>query len=76
MSGFVLSGNAKRDLRGIVTYTAATWSRAQADKYYNILMDGYRMVARDPARGKKYDGVTENLRGFRAGQHIIFYMTT
>ncbi len=76
MARFILSDGAKRDLRAIATYTAETWSRAQADKYYNILMDACRRVAHDPAQGKKFEEVAENLRGLRAGRHIIFYMVS
>ncbi len=73
MAKFILSSSAKLDLRNIATYTATTWSRVQADKYYNMLMDACEQIAHNQARGKKYGGVAENLRGLRAGRHIIFY---
>ncbi len=75
MAKFMLSSRAKRDVRDIITYTATTWSRAQAVKYYDMLMETCRLVAHAPSRGKRYEGVAENLQGSRAGKHIVFYKT-
>ncbi|MDP2113241.1 MAG: type II toxin-antitoxin system RelE/ParE family toxin, partial [Bacteroidota bacterium] len=44
-----------------------------ADKYYFMLLENCNEVACNPALGKNYSIVTENLLGFKAGRHIIFY---
>ncbi len=74
MSKFALSAKADLDLDGIYDYTLVQWSLTQADRYHKLLMDACRQIARDPARGKRYEGIAENMRGFRVGKHIIFYM--
>jgi len=38
-----------------------------------MLLDNFNEVANNPDLGKNYSGVIENLLGFRAGRHIIFY---
>jgi toxin ParE1/3/4 len=38
-----------------------------------MLLDNCNEVACNPELGKIYSGITENLLGFKAGSHIIFY---
>ncbi len=38
-----------------------------------MLLDNYIELASNPELGKDYFMVTDNLLGFRAGRHIIFY---
>ena len=49
------------------------WSEYQSDIYYHMLLENCKEVANNPELGKNYSGVTENLFGFKAGRHIIFY---
>lgn len=65
---------AVEDLTGIWNYTADTWSEAQADEYYGMLIDACRRVAENPiAAGRRYDEVAEGVFGVKAGRHILFY---
>lgn len=73
MTTLIYSDSAKRDLRGIWDYTFAVWSKAQADKYYNSLINSCERVARNPALGRKYPQVLTRYLGYREGRHIIFY---
>jgi Plasmid stabilization system protein len=38
-----------------------------------MLIENCKEVASNPDLGKNYSGVVENLLGFKAGRHIIFY---
>ena len=73
MGKYKLTNKAVDDLTQIWNYTLNKWSENQADKYYQMLLDNFNEVANNPDLGKNYSGVIENLLGFRAGRHIIFY---
>jgi toxin ParE1/3/4 len=73
MAKYKLSNKAVDDLTRIWNYTFDKWSENQADKYYFMLLENCNEVACNPALGKNYSIVTENLLGFKAGRHIIFY---
>ena len=73
MADIKYTNKAVFDLTQIWNYTLEKWSEDQADKYYNMLIDNCREVAGNPDLGKNYSGVEENLLGFKAGRHIIFY---
>lgn len=73
MAKYKLTNKAVDDLTRIWNYTFDKWSENQADKYYAMLIDSFEQVANNPESGKNYSGVTENLFGFNAGKHIVFY---
>lgn len=73
MAKFRFTNKAVYDLTQIWNYTVDNWSEKHADKYYHMLIDNCNEVADNPELGKNYTGVTENLLGFKAGRHIIFY---
>ena len=73
MAKYKLTNKAVDDLTQIWNYTFNKWSESQADKYYQMLLDTCEGVANNSDLGKNYSGVTENLSGFKVGQHIIFY---
>ncbi len=73
MAKYHLTSKAVEDLSGIWNYTCETWSEKQADKYYAMLLDFCKELAKTPKIGKKYNEVALNLLGHKANQHIIFY---
>lgn len=73
MAKYQLMNKAVDDLTRIWNYTFDNWSENQADKYYHLLLEACNEVACNPESGKNYPVVTENLLGFKAGSHIIFY---
>lgn len=73
MAKYRLTIKAVADLTQIWNYTFDKWSENQADKYYQMLLDNCIEVAFNPDSGRNYFIVTDNLLGFRAGRHIIFY---
>ena len=73
MAKFLITKKAIQDLSEIWEYTYDKWSEKQADKYYFMLLDYCEAIAENPAIGKKYSSVMEELQGFRIAEHIIFY---
>ena len=73
MSKFRLTNKAVDDLTQIWNYTCNECSENQADIYHHMLLENCKELAYHPDSGKKYSEVAENLLGFRAGRHIIFY---
>ena len=73
MAKYQFTNKAVEDLSNIWNYTFDNWSENQADKYYLMLLENCNEVAGNPDSGKNYSVATENLLGFKAGSHIIFY---
>ena len=73
MAKFNLTKKAVEDLSDIWNYTVNKWSEQEADKYYAQLKEFCNEIAENPTVGKQYDGITSDLFGFKANQHIIFY---
>ena len=73
MANFYLTLKASDDLAEIWNYTYDEWSEIQADKYFKLLLDACQEIANHPNRGKKYDILIDNVWGYKAGEHIIFF---
>jgi toxin ParE1/3/4 len=73
MVRYKLTNKAVEDLTQIWNYTFNKWSENQADIYYRMLIENCKELACNPDLGKNYSEVTQNLLGFKAGRHIIFY---
>ena len=73
MREVIFSNKAVEDLTEIWDYTFDTWSERQADKYYELLIDFCRRLADNPDLGRAYPEIADNILGYKAGQHIIFY---
>ena len=73
MPEFKFTNKAVEDLSEIWNYTFDKWSEGQADSYYNLIIESCQKIADNPETGKNYQFILNNLFGFRAGRHIIFY---
>jgi toxin ParE1/3/4 len=73
MAKFSFSNRALDDLIEIWDYTAEEWSENQAEKYYNLIMASCMDLANNPQLGKSYNIISQNLLGYKCGEHIIFY---
>jgi toxin ParE1/3/4 len=73
MARYKFTNKAVDDLTQIWNYTYNEWSENQAEIYYQMLLENCNELAYNTDLGKKYSEVTENLLGFKAGRHIIFY---
>jgi toxin ParE1/3/4 len=67
---------AVEDLTGIWEYTCDTWSDRQADKYYSLLIEACKEIASDHRKGKSYDELAEDMKGYVVQRHIIFLKRT
>lgn len=76
MPEYYLSKKAISDIKNIWNYTCEKWSENQADKYYQMLIESFNEVSRNPKSGKDYFVIMDNLKGQKAGRHIIFYLET
>lgn len=70
---FRLTNKAVEDLSKIWNYTYEIWSENQADYYYKMLIASCQKVAENPNLGNSYDEIFQNLLGYKAGRHILFY---
>ena len=74
MRKFRLTRLAEQDLAGIWRYTLENWSRKQADKYVDGLMDACGEVTEAPDKtGSSYEHVREGYRKYHYGRHVIFF---
>lgn len=73
MAKVVFRQAAIDDLNNIWDYTCQQWSEQQADKYYATIKLACMGIGESPSIGRKYVGISENLRGLKSGKHIIFY---
>ncbi len=73
MAKYFLTNKAVEDLNDIWNYTINVWSEKQAEIYYTLLINTCNELAIKPDQGKSYEVITNNIFGFKAGQHVIFY---
>jgi len=68
-----ISKKANQDLNSIWLYTLNKWSKDQADRYYNLIMDEVEFLAQNLYSGKSKDYIKEGYRSSTIKSHIIFY---
>ncbi len=76
MAIVILRQKAIDDLNNIWDYTFEKWSEKQADKYYGVIKMSCNLIGENPDIGKEYEGIRQNLLGFKTEKHIIFYQQT
>jgi toxin ParE1/3/4 len=70
---YFLSKKANDDIENIWLYTRKNWSREQADRYFNLILDEIEYIASDLESGKDYGHIKSGYRGAKVKSHIIFY---
>ncbi len=73
MAKYFLTNKAINDLSEIWEYTYEVWSKNQADKYYNSIIEDCKELAENPILGRNYVEISDELFGLKSGNHIIFY---
>ena len=68
-----VSQAAADDLEGIWLYTIEHWSLEQADRYLNLILDGFDLIMNDPMGGRDFSHVRKGYFGTNAGSHLVFY---
>jgi toxin ParE1/3/4 len=74
MARYRFTYKAIDDLSQIWNYTCEQWSVKQAEKYYQMIIESCEDVAESPELGKNYSAIAEDLKGYKADRHIIFYI--
>lgn len=70
---FKISHEANQDIQSIWIYTYENWSKEQADRYFNLLMEEIEYVTKNPESGKDYSHVRRGYLRTRIKSHFIFY---
>ncbi len=69
----ILTPRARRDLSDIELYTAQQWGDQQRRAYMAKLEQALQDLAAFPELGRLRDDLAPGLRGYLAGEHIIYY---
>jgi len=70
---YFIRQKALEDLDAIWQYTYFQWSRQQADKYYNLLIDKIMFLAGNLDVGRKIDHIKAGYRSYSVESHVIYY---
>jgi toxin ParE1/3/4 len=68
-----ISKEAANDLIEIWQYSAEHWSVAQADRYYNLLLNEIEYLAKNPDSGIDAGHVMEGYCRSKVKSHFIFF---
>ncbi|MBO2545669.1 type II toxin-antitoxin system RelE/ParE family toxin [Salegentibacter sp. BDJ18] len=71
-----ISQQAIEDLENIWFYTLKKWSRTQADRYYNLIIEEIEFVTDNFMTGKSAEQTRKNYRVTKVKSHLIFYRKT
>jgi toxin ParE1/3/4 len=70
---YKLTPRAIQDLEDIWTYTAETWSTAQADHYTDNFVQAFETILLMPEIARERVEFTPPVRIHQTGQHLIVY---
>lgn len=70
---YIISKEALKDLENIWLYTFENWSKQQADRYYDLIIDEIENVSKNPKVGKDYSHIREGYFQSKVKSHFIFY---
>lgn len=68
-----ISEQAINDLNDIWIYTLHKWSKEQADRYYNLIIEEIEFIAHNFMIGKSVEQTRKNYRVTKVKSHLIFY---
>lgn len=72
MAAYIISEKALDDLNTIWIYTAENWSVAQANRYYNLIIDEIEFVAENFETTKDFGSIRKDYRYSKVKSHMIF----
>jgi len=73
MNQYRISKQAIEDLNNIWIYTLQKWSKEQADRYYDLLIEEIEFVGTNFMAGKSAGQTRKNYRVIKMKSHLIFY---
>jgi toxin ParE1/3/4 len=68
-----ISSKAISDLESIWIYTVDKWSKDQADRYYELLIDEIEFLRSNYYTGKSAENIRPGYRVSFVKSHIVFY---
>ncbi len=68
-----ISQQAINDLNDIWVYTFNKWSKKQADRYYDLIIEEIEFIADNYLVGKSAEQTRKNYRVTKIKSHLIFY---
>ncbi|MBD3903239.1 type II toxin-antitoxin system RelE/ParE family toxin [Chryseobacterium sp. Ch-15] len=68
-----ISKEALNDLEKIWLYTSETWSKEQADYYFDLIINEIEYLSGNPKSGKDYNEIRKGYFRSRVKSHFIFY---
>ncbi|MDG1730299.1 MAG: type II toxin-antitoxin system RelE/ParE family toxin [Algibacter sp.] len=68
-----ISKQAIDDLNDIWVYTFQNWSKKQADRYYDLIIEEIEFIADNYLTGKSAEQTRKNYRVTKIKSHLIFY---
>ncbi|PKP33113.1 MAG: type II toxin-antitoxin system RelE/ParE family toxin [Bacteroidetes bacterium HGW-Bacteroidetes-16] len=71
-----ISQKAIFDLEKIWLYTLNNWSREQADRYHNLIIDEIKFIVNNYESCPKIDYVRTGYRMSKVKSHLIFFKKT
>ena len=71
-----ISQKAIFDLEKIWLYTLNNWSREQADRYHNLIIDEIKFIVDNYESCRKKDYVRTGYRMSKVKSHLIFFKKT
>ena len=70
---YLISEQAVVDLEDIWVYTLHKWSKEQADRYHNLILEEIEFISNNYLIGKSVESTRKNYRVLRVKSHLIFY---
>ncbi len=70
---YIISNVASQDLENIWLYTFENWSKEQADRYFNLIMDEIEYISNISDSGNDYSQIRKGYLQSRIKSHFIFY---
>ncbi|WP_315055291.1 type II toxin-antitoxin system RelE/ParE family toxin [Chryseobacterium indoltheticum] len=70
---YKISKEALNDLKKIWLYTSETWSKEQADYYFDLMINEIEHLSVNPKSGKDYSEIRKGYFRSRVKSHFIFY---
>ena len=71
--GFVLTNQAKDDLKAIGRYTNEKWGREQRNRYLALLDESFQNLASGLLFGHDCAAIRSGYRKLKVGSHVVFY---
>ncbi len=70
---YKISNEDQNDIENIWLYTFENWSTAQADRYYNLILDEIENLAQNPEVGKDCSHIRKDYLRSKVKSDFIFY---